>query len=171
MKIISGIIGGAVFLLLVLTIIFKVGLEWEIALALCTATVAISILVIRYTDIRTLKFGSFSANLAAPNPPTVENKTLTKPDDTLKFSPIVIANVETMSQDFKNFIVEIRRKDDKISSTLRTASGIKTGLYWKMEPLVFEHTITGIEYEIRICVQNINGEKSQYSEWVRKIAG
>ena len=171
MKIIGGIIGGIVFLILVLVLIIGIGLDWMISLTLCTTSVLIGIIIIRHTDVQSFKIGSFSTNLVAPNIPTVASRLSTETDATQKFSPIIVANVETMSEGFKDFIVEIRKKKDKTNTVLKTASGIKTGLLWKMVPLVFEHTLAGIEYEIRICVQDINGNKSQYSKWVSKIAG
>ena len=76
---------------------------------------------------------------------------------------------------FKDFVVELREKGDISNITLvrKTASGIKDELrlVWIMEPITFVHTEKGKEYEIRIYVQDIFGNRSPYTEWVSKIAG
>ena len=114
---------------------------------------------------------SASIELRKPENIQIESKQQIETNDTRKFSPIIISNVETMSENFKDFIVEIREKGNNSSVVCKTASGIKKGFKWKMVPLVLEHTKTGLEYEIRVCVQDLNGNKSSYTKWISKKAG
>ena len=171
MKIIIGIIGGGLFLIVTIILISLVDIDWRITLTLCTTAVIIGILIILYPKITKMKFGPHLSIDFAPNVPTIESKPPIETEDIPKFSPIIIHNVETLSQDFKDFIVEKREKGNNATLVQKTASGIKNKLKWKMVPLVFNHTKTGIKYEIRVCVQDLDGNKSGFTEWVTITAG
>ena len=88
------------------------------------------------------------------------------------YSPIVVFNVPTLEQNFKEFVVEIREENDDTTLVTKTSGGEQDlkGIWW-MIPVLFEHTIKGTVYEHRTKVRDIHGNISSDKGWVMETAG
>ena len=80
-------------------------------------------------------------------------------------------NVQTLEQDFAEFVVEIREENDNMTLVTKTTGAEpKFGTWW-MIPILFTHTIKGTVYEHRTMVRDIHGNKSPVTDWVSETAG
>ena len=88
------------------------------------------------------------------------------------YSPIIVFNVPTLEQNFKEFVVEIREENDDTTLVTKTSGGVQDlkGTWW-MNPVLFEHTVKGVVYEHRTFVRDTNGNISSDKGWVTETAG
>ena len=93
MKIIIGIFGGSLFLIVTLILISFAGIDLKTTIILCTTSVIIGILIIIYPKITKMKFGSHLSIDFALTVPTIENKPPIEAYDPPYFSPIIMAHV------------------------------------------------------------------------------
>ena len=171
MKEIIGLIWGTIFILVTVGLVVFKGIGLGVIVAFLIVAILGGFIIAHSDRFIKLRYGKASLSLSEARNIKVESKKEMKSDPTTKYNPITIHSVETLSQEFKDFVVEIREKGNNSTLIRKTASGIKDGLIWRMQPLIFDHTEKGKEYEIRIYVQDIDGNKSPYTDWVSKIAG
>lgn len=88
------------------------------------------------------------------------------------YSRIVVFNVPTMEQNFKEFVVEIREQGDDTTLVTKISGGTRDlkDIWW-MNPVKFDHTVKGTVYEHRTYVRNINNYVSPVTVWVTETAG
>lgn len=87
------------------------------------------------------------------------------------YTPIIVMNVSTLEQNFKEFVVEIREEDNHDAFVSKVSEGEFVNGAWEMRSVVFEHTVKGTVYEHRVSVRDIRGTLSVATDWATETAG
>lgn len=89
----------------------------------------------------------------------------------IKYVPTVIEGLETLEQDCKGFVIQMREKGTTAPVREKIAQAVKVGDKWKSEAVVFEETIDGKTYEFRGAVMGKGKLLSIFSLWTLFACG
>jgi len=87
------------------------------------------------------------------------------------YAPLVVQGLESFEDDLKEFIVQVRLKSNPNTKWEKSSLGIKEGLVWRSIPIIFDETVQGLTYQVRVAVRFVGGEISAYTSWVDEVAG